>query len=117
MSILIKGMEMPSCCYDCTFSAWSNLHRTKACKCGSHYYEPCFEDYSREFYEKRADFCPLVEVPVPHGRLIDADALIARMESDAEQMEEPIAQMFTYAAINDVKHSETVIEAEDGDTE
>ena len=51
-------------------------------------------------------------LPNNHGRLIDADALIARMESDAEQMEEPIAQMFTYAAINDVKHSETVIEAE-----
>jgi len=67
--------------------------------------------------DKRADFCPLVDIPAPHGRLIDADALIARMTSDAEQMEEPLAKMFTYAAINDVKRSETVIEAEDGDTE
>ena len=23
----------------------------------------------------RADFCPLIEVPTPHGRLIDADAI------------------------------------------
>lgn len=42
------------------------------------------------------------------GRLIDADALIAQMEADAEQMEEPIAKMFTYAAINDVKHASTI---------
>lgn len=42
------------------------------------------------------------------GRLIDADALIAQMEADAEQMEEPIAKMFTYAAINDVKHTPTI---------
>ena len=117
MSVLIKNMKMPSRCFDCTFSKWSNLHQTKACNCGSHYFKPCFEDNSEEFYEKRADFCPLVEVPAPHGRLIDADALIARMESDAEQMEEPIAQMFTYAAISDVKHSETVIGAEEGDAE
>ena len=42
------------------------------------------------------------------SRLIDADALIAQMEADAEQMEEPIAKMFTYAAINDVKHAPTI---------
>ena len=41
-------------------------------------------------------------------RLIDADALIAQMEADAEQMEEPIAAMFAYAAINDVKHAPTI---------
>jgi hypothetical protein len=69
-------MKMPSRCFDCTFSKWSNLHQTKACNCGSYYFKPCFEDNSEEFYEKRADFCPLVEVPAPHGRLIDADALL-----------------------------------------
>ena len=42
------------------------------------------------------------------SRLIDADALIAQMKADAEQMEDPIAEMFTYAAINDVKHAPTI---------
>lgn len=41
-------------------------------------------------------------------RTIDADALIAQMEADAEQMEEPIAKMFTYAAISDIKHAPTI---------
>ena len=53
----------------------------------------------------------------PHGALIDRDALIAQMESDAEQMEEPIAKMFTYAAINDLKHAQIILEAEDGETD
>lgn len=41
-------------------------------------------------------------------RLIDADALIVQMEADAEHMEEPIGQMFTYAAISDIKHAPTI---------
>ena len=72
MSILIKGLIMPSCCDGCTFSDWSNLHQTACCKL--HDYDPCFADHSREYGDKRADFCPLVEIP-EHGRLIDADAL------------------------------------------
>lgn len=48
------------------------------------------------------------------GRMIDADALIAQMESDAEQMEDQIAIMFTYAAINDVKHAPTIEERKTG---
>lgn len=41
-------------------------------------------------------------------RLIDADALVAQMEADAKQMDEMIAKMFTYAAINDVNRAPTV---------
>ena len=36
--------------------------------------------------------------------LIDRQALIEQMESDAEQMEDSIFKMAAYAAINDVKH-------------
>lgn len=41
-------------------------------------------------------------------RLIDADDLIPQMESDASEIEDPIASMFAYAAINDIKHAPTV---------
>ena len=114
MSVLIKGMEMPKTCEECDLctsdgyciatggdSLWDALPE------GAEYFPTGWK------YEG----CPLVEVPAPHGRLIDADALIAQMTSDAEQMEEPLAKMFTYAAINDVKHSESVIKEEDGDAE
>lgn len=68
---MIKGMKMPKNCNECKFGTWSSLHQTAACK--RHDFEPCFKDYSREYIEKRADFCPLVEIPVPHGRLIDEE--------------------------------------------
>lgn len=64
MSVLIKNMEMPSRCYGCTFSGWSNLHQTMACK--MYNFKPCFEDHSREYFEKRADFCPLSEQKIGH---------------------------------------------------
>ena len=80
MSILIKGLIMPSCCDGCTFSDWSNLHQTACCKL--HDYDPCFSDHSREYTDKRADFCPLVEIPEPHGDLVDRDALrIAELDT------------------------------------
>lgn len=41
-------------------------------------------------------------------RPIDADALIARLEDDARHMEMPIAQMYTYGAINDIQKEPTV---------
>lgn len=82
MSVLIKGLIMPSCCDGCTFSDWSNLHQTACCKL--HDYAPCFADHSREYEDKRADFCPLVEIPKPHGRLIDEsnvkDAIYERLK-------------------------------------
>ena len=55
MSVLIKGMEMPSKCGECFL-------RVEECK-------------QRIYMEKRPPHCPLVEVP-PHGDLIDRDALI-----------------------------------------
>ena len=73
MGIYIKGMTMPSCCDVCRFSDWSNLHQTACCKMRD--YDPCFEDHSMDNREKRADFCPLVEIPEPYGRLVDDNAM------------------------------------------
>jgi len=78
MSILIKGLIMPHCCDVCTFSDWSNLHQTAVCKVN--YYKPCFADHSNEFLKRRSDSCPLIEIPEPHGRLIDGDALQCKVD-------------------------------------
>ena len=66
MSILIKGMEMPTNCESCpckTADAFGGLG------CQATGYIPL-----RKANQGRPDNCPLVPVP-PHGRLIDADAL------------------------------------------
>ena len=78
MGIYIKGMKMPKCCDVCIFSGWSNLHQTAACKICE--YNPCFDKFSKEYLTKRANFCPLVEVTTPHGRLIDGDTLQCKVD-------------------------------------
>lgn len=62
MSVLIKGMEIPESCYECMFNSEADGEcYVNDCKC--------------EWGHSRPADCPLVEVPVPHGRLIDADEL------------------------------------------
>ena len=60
MNILIKGMEIPKSCGECLDIGW-------------HYVFDCRLDDAEE--GERLPNCPLVPVP-PHGRLIDADALM-----------------------------------------
>lgn len=67
MSVLIKGMEMPLRCFECPC-------------CHTIGYFECVlmhKDLRREHGINigRPDWCPLVEIKVPHERLIDADVL------------------------------------------
>lgn len=68
MSILIRGMEMPTSCGDCKafvcYRQWAG--DAGDCFCG-------ITKSDAKAKEKNAD-CPLVPVP-PHGDLIDRDAL------------------------------------------
>lgn len=59
MAVLIKGMEMPQNCDECPLNS----------TCGYSLHMPLYHT------EKRHDDCPLIEVPEPHGRLGDLDAL------------------------------------------
>ena len=63
MSLLIKGMEMPKNCLECEATAtdyWGKYCTFTGIDC---------------LNIGRQKNCPLVEMP-PHGRLIDADALL-----------------------------------------
>lgn len=103
MSILIKGMKMPQTCTMCWFSpicpVWvKEVSRYKG-------------------YDNRLPNCPLVEVPTPHGRLIDADKLHKVMyhrafETDGDTMWQSGCWV-RYRAIEQVQDSQpTIIEAE-----
>ena len=59
MSVIIRGMAMPSSCSVCEFAVWSNLHQTGLCRRAQ---RSCSDDYSREYREKRAKFCPIEDV-------------------------------------------------------
>ena len=73
MSVLIKGMEMPTSCDDC------RLNNGISCYAVLEY----TEDGVVGRTDDRPDWCPLVPVQ-PHGRLIDADALKAKQQEDAD---------------------------------
>lgn len=77
MSILIKGVEMPENCIYLDEKA-----NTKYCFfCNHDDYPFCaYRGSGLGIEDERPDWCPLVEVPTPHGRLIDADKLFSNIE-------------------------------------
>lgn len=93
MSVLIKGMEMPCACVFCELYD-GDLYWCRGAKKEV--------PYSPE--DKRGKFCPLVEVPTPHGRLIDGDALTGEQYKDGNLM---VVEM------DAIEDAPTVIEAED----
>lgn len=85
MSILIKGMEKPISCDDCI---------VPLSKC--------------DFLQRRADKCPLVEIPTPHGRLIDASELIkSYMKGTKTDIDD------FYDTIDIIDNTPTILEAEE----
>lgn len=77
MGVYIKGMEMPKTCRDCEY-CWV---RKGMKNCDAKYGLPIGNRWDIE----RASFCPLIDVPEPHGRLIDADALADDLEADGKE--------------------------------
>lgn len=111
MSILIKGMRMPTSCYDCNcFIRDSD---------GSDYCCLLMQDI--EDNNKRDDNCPIVPVP-QHGRLIDADALRSRMYHEAFETDTPMQKWdsgcwIRYKMFEQMEESApTVIPAEESET-
>ncbi len=71
MSVYIKGMEMPKSCDDCRIMVFEDTNCVPELYCGC----PIVFKAHPQGIDHRPDYCPLVLVP-PHGRLIDADALM-----------------------------------------
>ncbi len=70
MSVLIRNIKMPEDCYECLMchQRFDGYREETRLACSA------LEDWAEE-EEGRLDNCPLIEVPTPHGRLIDADKL------------------------------------------
>ena len=91
MSVLVKGMSIPDNCESCRFATGFGFCLAKSDNfCG----------YTND--RKRPEWCPLVEVPEPHGDLIDKDDICFSMTNGTDQ---DIAE-------EALKEVPTVIEAE-----
>lgn len=96
MSILIRGMAMPKYCEACAIFGW--------CRQRNIY---CMDENHENFI--RPSDCPLIELP-PHGRLIDADAMVKQMHDNIQK-----TNNVRYAWVDelDIALAPTIIEAED----
>lgn len=108
MSILIRGMEMPTSCGFCRLKH-ADQFQGDACSVKVGLW--C------EF-QKRPDECPLVPVP-PHGRLIDADALaehkfvcIPRVDLDGKDVGRAYRLGWNSAIEAVMENAETIIGGE-----
>ena len=75
MSVIVKGMEMPESCYRCPMA------NDDFYLCGAT--EKYLENDSEE---RRPDWCPLVEIPTPHGRLVDVDDFMRHLISNVADL-------------------------------
>lgn len=108
MSLLINGINMPRCCKECgllideDFSCDSSPHY-----CAVNQYLR-WRDWS-EVPEYISAGCLLIEIPIPHGDLIDRDDLLAYFDRKAKGKTAEEALKLLYTAL---KAYPTVIEKE-----
>lgn len=81
MSILIKGMEMPTRCGECPCAYFTEGAYWDTCQAVDDQ-----NDIEQFWKSGRPDWCPLVEAP-KHGRLIDADEFEKYVELEYETRE------------------------------
>lgn len=84
MSILIRGMNMPTSCEKCRFCVNGFTDDAPMYECATQSYDnvSVLVEYSGKPFDFRPDWCPLLELPEKHGRLIDADELIRELASE-----------------------------------
>ena len=90
MSMLIKGMDMPEHCYECL------LRQGNCCLL-------LYEAVPPTVPLKRLADCPLVEIPTPHGRIIDEDEIFKR----------PHCGECNDATLDAINNAPTILEAEE----
>ena len=70
MSVLIKNINIPKCCSDCPL----NYDQMSCIITGTEWWSDKMILMDFDSDKERLYNCPLIEIPTPHGRLIDADA-------------------------------------------
>lgn len=80
MSVLIKGMQIPKNCSDCPL----NYDMMACIVTGTCFWSDTLMDFDCQ--ESRLYDCPLVEIPKTHGRLVDADKLMAIFSDRLERV-------------------------------
>lgn len=94
MAIYIKGVELPKTALECSTKINPDERRCN-------YTGKVFEETFGLLVEHTCPDCPLVYIPEPHGRLIDADVLLEESKKDGA---------FNYVDSWQIANAPTVIE-------
>ena len=85
MSIIVRGMEMPTDCRECRLMEY-------LCSTGETWFVPAERILTIDFkpipFDGRPDWCPLVELPEKHGRLFDTDEVVKCLEESEPDCKE-----------------------------
>lgn len=116
MSYVVKGYEFPQSCSEC-WLIYPEVGDSGSCIFTGVYWENEEDRPSKS----RLSECPLVEIPTPHGRLIDADRLLALVEKEVNntcigcdpEPDDCCAYDRFKEIISKIKNARTVIEAEE----
>ena len=104
MSVYVRGMEMPVGWFYCPFRTPENPDEFRC------YADNTVNEFTFGLMERRRKDCPLIEL-LPHGRLIDADALIGQYKGNI------LTAKIDYAegvrdVLSDIKNTPTIIPAD-----
>ena len=104
MSVLIKNMEMPTNCADCPL----NYDQMACAVTWTRWWSDSMVIMNFDSDKERMPNCPLIEVPTPHGDLIDRDKLLNQVDDISLGYYEVLG-----VKEDDIDNAPTVIEAED----
>ena len=106
VSVLVKDIEMPKDCRECCMAEYHINTGKTWCKPADGLLA---DTYRPIMYDGRPDWCPLVELPEKHGRLIDADKLKEEFPKDTDWAYPVNTNQYVCETIDEAN---TVIEAE-----
>ena len=99
MSVIIKGVEMPSKCRFCPCCADNGLIGMQR----EYFCSAVDSALEIDNLDQKLSACPLKEVPTLHGRLIDADAFLKWLKEFHPN---------DVAIMSGIKNARTIVEAE-----
>ena len=114
MSVIVRGMNMPKNCSDCPL----NYDQMSCSVTGTGWWSDTMVLMDFDSCKERLHNCPLIDIPTPHGRLGDLNALWDRMSkySDNEGAKMPYGDndfmIHRDSACELIEDAPTVIEAE-----
>lgn len=93
--LYLPGMEMPTRCGECPLSLYPH--------------SPCWKNGGALDWENRPDWCPLIELPAEHGRLIDVEPIMKFIQDGLNRGEfgNDVIQVMT-----EIQYAPAVIPAE-----